>query len=102
MDPQFMTILQALRDLYGETMIVDSGWRCQEHNASKEVGGSPRSMHLLGRAADILATNLSSRVRLIETARAVGFNGLGIGSTFVHLDNRTLPATWTYPIKKHG
>jgi hypothetical protein len=43
--------LDLLRRAWGGPVIVNSGWRCAAHNA--EVGGSPRSRHLIGCAADI-------------------------------------------------
>lgn len=44
-------MLEAIREIIGEPIIVTSGCRCSEHN--KKVGGSPLSYHLRGGAADI-------------------------------------------------
>lgn len=44
-------VLQPLRDVWGEPMVVNSGYRCPELN--KAVGGEEDSQHLLGEAADI-------------------------------------------------
>ena len=46
------TILQPLRDAWGEPITISSGWRCDELN--KEVGGSATSAHKTGYAADIV------------------------------------------------
>jgi uncharacterized protein YcbK (DUF882 family) len=41
------------RATFGKPLKVNSGYRCQKHNSSKEVGGRPKSKHLLGQAVDI-------------------------------------------------
>jgi len=43
--------LQKLRDLVGVPIRVDSGCRCEKHNAA--IGGASHSKHLQGIAADI-------------------------------------------------
>ena len=54
----------------GRPVVVTSGYRSPEANA--RCGGSPRSQHLLGAAADIKAPPLTPR----ELARAVISSGL--------------------------
>jgi hypothetical protein len=44
-------VLQPVRDLYGKTVHVNSGYRSPELN--KAVGGAANSQHIQGRAADI-------------------------------------------------
>ena len=44
-------VLDPLRDEYGKPIYVNSGYRCEKHNAA--VGGVPRSQHMVGEAADI-------------------------------------------------
>ena len=44
-------VLQPLRDLYGNPIIVNSGFRSQEVN--RKVGGVPNSQHRYGESADI-------------------------------------------------
>ena len=43
--------LEDVRTLYGGPVVIASGWRCEPHN--REVGGHPRSRHLVGCAADL-------------------------------------------------
>ena len=43
--------LDLLRRAWGGPVRVNSGFRCAAHN--REVGGAPRSRHLLGCAADV-------------------------------------------------
>lgn len=44
-------ILQQIRDNWGDSIIISSGYRCPELN--KKVGGASNSDHLYGAAADI-------------------------------------------------
>ena len=48
-------VLQPLRDLYGNPIIVNSGFRSQEVN--RKVGGVPNSQHRYGEAVDITGGN---------------------------------------------
>lgn len=81
--------LQKLRDKFGLPLNINSAYRCPTHNAS--VGGSERSQHLLGRAADIDITKYSGsdKHRLLRFIYSCGsFSGLGIYKTFIHVDVR--------------
>lgn len=99
MDEAFMRRLQSLRNLYRKPMIITSGYRSVEHN--KAIGGAPTSMHLQGKAADILVAGKDA-YELIGLAYAVGFKGVGVsqrgahGSRFIHLDTRDEPTVWSY------
>jgi len=42
---------QLLREYFGKPILVNSAYRCQQHNAS--IGGKVNSYHLLGAAMDI-------------------------------------------------
>jgi len=94
MNPAFMTRLQAVRDAFGGPMIVNSGFRCQANN--KAEGGTEKSMHLIGRAADIACHSGSDKFRLMMLAIASGMNGIGVGNTFLHMDDREKQCLWTY------
>lgn len=95
MDDEFMDKLQDLRDRWGKPMVITSGYRCPKWN--KESGGKQNSMHLHGRAADIYVDNGTDKYLLIRLAMEMGFNGLGVGSKFVHVDNRSIGVQcWTY------
>lgn len=81
-----------------------SGSRCPDHN--EDVGGVDSSSHLAilaelieSHAGDIGARGARQRGKILESLRAVGFNRIGIASTFVHVDNDpALPpeVTWLY------
>ena len=45
--------LEKLREKVGMPILITSGYRCSKHN--REVGGAPRSLHTVGKAADIVA-----------------------------------------------
>jgi uncharacterized protein YcbK (DUF882 family) len=97
MNPGFMAALQRLRDVWAKPIKVTSGYRCPKHNAS--VGGVQDSQHMHGRAADCeIAPN--ERYLFLKAAFGVGFKGIGVGGTFVHLDTRDgEPALWKYPLR---
>jgi uncharacterized protein YcbK (DUF882 family) len=90
-NPILIRQLEALRHALGDKPInVSSGYRCLNHN--RAVGGSPRSQHLYGNAADIYVSGISPK----ELAKQAGefFDGIGIYEDFVHVDVRGYPARW--------
>jgi len=62
-------ILQPLRDHLGRPITINSAYRSPRVNAS--VGGSPRSQHMLGEAADIRVANLEV-TELVEIIKDLG------------------------------
>lgn len=83
-DLEHLVELQQLRDEVGPLKIT-SAFRCVKHN--KDVGGSPKSQHLLGTATDLQSKNLSPK----ELAEACEyFTGLGRYKTFTHIDSREI------------
>ena len=60
-------VLQPARDLYGEAIHVNSGFRSMAVN--KAVGGVPNSQHTLGEAADITTYSLKGNKKLFEIIR---------------------------------
>lgn len=95
MDGEFIQTLDAVREDLGVALHVNSGFRCVKHN--KEVGGKDESYHLKGRAVDISVMNMTARKRFEFIKAIVGrFTGVGIAKTFVHMDDRDLPALWIY------
>ena len=91
--------LQRLRDVVGVPIKINSGYRSPEHNAKK--GGSKRSQHLYGRAADIVVQGKTPKevYDLIEGMIACGDmlqGGLGLYDSFVHYDVRGAKARWNY------
>lgn len=52
-------VLQPLRDAYGKSIVINSGYRCPKLN--KAVGGVSNSQHMTGEAADIRCNNKTTR-----------------------------------------
>jgi len=91
--------LQVLRDLLGESIKINSGYRSEAHN--KAVGGVKTSKHTKGLAADIRVKDLDTDdlYLLIESLIDEGDmkeGGLGVYDTFVHYDIRGTRARWNY------
>lgn len=80
-----------LRQKIKEPIFINSGYRCELEN--KEVGGHPKSFHLLGMAADITVRNLSM-TGLLCHAEKIKFTGIGVYTTFLHLDTRPQRSRW--------
>lgn len=90
--------LQVLRDILGESIYINSGYRSPSHN--KSIGGVKGSQHTLGKAGDLrvkgmrpnelhaVISNLIKEGKMLE-------GGLGLYSTFVHYDIRGTKARWT-------
>ncbi len=64
---------------------MTSGYRTEVRN--RQVGGKVNSSHLIGKAADIHAPTSMVRFRIIAALVAAGFTRIGIGRTFIHVDN---------------
>jgi len=93
--PEFLHILDDLRDLCAFPFVITSGYRSPQHpiEAAKTVPGT----HSQGIAADIKVSSGAQKHTLVRHAMALGFSGIGIADTFVHVDFReTTPVVWTY------
>ena len=92
-DSKLVEVLQDIRDKYVASVTITSGNRCPEYN--KEVGGSEKSQHIRGRAADIQVKSISPH----EIAQYLNWKypeefGIGTYKTFTHIDTRTNKARW--------
>ena len=96
-DPQLSEKLQALRLLCGKAITINSGYRCAAHNEA--VGGSVNSYHTRGMAADIKAKGISPE-GLARMAETVGFRGIGLYQSFVHVDTRPKKYFWNQMTRK--
>ena len=95
MDESFLIMLDELRDRCGFPFTITSGYRSKQHTAerSKEKGGT----HTQGIAADIAVSDGVQRMTIVKEALEMGFGGIGVARTFVHVDMRaTTPVMWTY------
>lgn len=96
-DTDLVAGLQALRDLLtaerGEDVpvCINSGYRCETHNTA--VNGAKASKHMAGCAADIRVPGVEPEA-VAKAAESVGFLGIGLYDTFVHVDTRTSKFFW--------
>jgi len=95
MKPEFLEKLDQLRHVCAFPFVITSGYRDPSHpiEAAKEIPGR----HAQGIAADIQILDSKSRYKIIKEAMKLGFTGIGVADTFVHLDTRGAPPVmWTY------
>ncbi len=81
-----------MRQLCGKPLVINSGYRCPNHNAN--VGGEKNSYHLVGEAADVAAPPGISPEELALIAEKAGADGIGIYPWGVHVDVRGYSARW--------
>lgn len=98
-NPELIRMLQDARDLYGKSMIINSGCRCIKHN--RTVGGATNSAHIAGNAADILTPTGADRYLIIKALIQAGFKRLGINfnKKFIHVDidySKPSPTIFSY------
>ena len=100
-DYELMTVLNSIREHFGVPLVITSGCRCEVHN--KNEGGSKKSKHMYGTAADFRPTWNNPRFHELLTEiheylliKYSDKYGIAIGDTFVHIDIRPNPARWTY------
>ena len=89
--------MQKIRDLVGESITVNSGYRSPDYN--KKIGGASKSQHLLGKACDFTVKGLTpyqvaDQLEDLMQGGSIINGGLGEYDTFTHYDIRTKPARW--------
>lgn len=62
-----LAVLERARERVGFPIRVTSGYRTVAHN--RKVGGVPRSLHLVGAAADLVVATSRQRVELLAVLR---------------------------------
>jgi len=89
LDSDLVSYLERKRQDIGKPIHINSAYRCVQHN--KKIGGKKGSIHLTGKAADIVIHNESmpSVSRFFEDA-----DGLGVYNSFLHVDVRGYKARW--------
>lgn len=90
-DLKLVAILQAIRTHFGKPVTITSPYRCATHN--KAVGGATGSYHLKGRAADIIVAGVAP-AEVAKYAESIGVLGIGLYSSFTHVDTRTTKSFW--------
>ena len=91
----FIHKLDELRKECDFPFTITSGYRDPSH--SIEARKSKPGQHAKGVAADIKVKNGAEKYIIVKNAMAMGFTGIGIAKTFVHVDSRdSTPVIWTY------
>ena len=92
-DSDLVNVLQKIRSHFGKSVTINSAYRTPTHN--KKVGGTLYSQHLYGRAADIKIKGVAPK-KVAQYAETLLKNkgGIGIYSTFVHIDVRATKSRW--------
>lgn len=94
MQEEFLLKLDDLRHICEFPFNVTSGYRSPRH--SIEAKKSKPGTHSEGIAADILITSSAKRHEIVKQAMLLGFNGIGVAKTFIHLDTRKDGTMWAY------
>lgn len=84
--PELVSRFKATQNAFGKSVPIVSGHRDKGTNVA--AGGAKGSQHLDGNAIDLDVSNMSikERKRLIATASANGFTGIGVYNNSIHLD----------------
>lgn len=97
MSNNFLIMIDRLREACGFPFVITSGYRSSSHSAERDKpnGGGT---HTKGIAADIAVSNGQQRYKIVEEAIKLGFNGVGVAKSFVHVDlrNTDQPVMWVY------
>ena len=87
MNDSFLKKLDEARLRAGIPFVLTSAYRTYGHEVKKGRNGS--SSHTKGLAVDIRAISSMERFKIIKALIEVGFNRIGIGKTFIHVDDDT-------------
>jgi len=93
-DAELIEVLTVLRKHFATPVKINSSARCEKHNTS--IGGSPRSQHKHGRAADIAVKGATPGdvYTYLDKLYPDQF-GLGQYNSFTHIDTRGVKARWS-------
>ena len=103
MSETIIEMLDDVRGKFGNPIVINSGYRTEKHNS--KVGGKPKtktskgSSHMYGLAVDIKCDHSSDRYQLIFLLQETGFQRIGVGNTFIHVDidfDKSQEVIWTY------
>lgn len=92
---EFLDRLDILRERCGFPFIITSGFRSERH--SIEAKKNKPGTHAQGIASDIRVNSGAQRYLIVKEAMEMGFTGIGIADTFIHVDDRlSPPVVWLY------
>ena len=84
MQHEFMEKLQKIRQMYGKSMTITSGFRSVKHPIEAKKTHS-NGEHTQGMCADIYCDNGIDRYTLISLALDNGITRIGVANNFLHL-----------------
>lgn len=87
-----VAVLQAIRNYFGKPVTITSGYRTPTYN--KKVGGVSNSQHVKGKACDIKVSGISPKIVAGYLEANYPNHGIGLYSTFVHVDSRGHKTYW--------
>lgn len=91
---QLAKVCDQIREIYGKPIFITSCYRNEVYN--RHVGGARNSQHKLGKAADMVGTDVERLHKVALELRDEGVfeGGVGKYDTFVHVDIRGQNVTW--------
>lgn len=90
---ELVNVLQKIRTHFGKSVTITSAYRTPTKN--KAVGGTTYSQHLYGMAADIKVKGVSpKKVAAYAEKLLPKSGGIGVYSTFTHIDVRSTKSRW--------
>ena len=97
MQPGFLELLDAVREVAGIPLVLNSAYRSVEWEKSKKRTGA--SSHTKGLAVDIRCTANATRYKIIAAALSCGIRRIGVAHTYIHLDadeSKSQGVIWDY------
>jgi zinc D-Ala-D-Ala carboxypeptidase len=90
----FLEKLDLARGIACVPFIINSGYRCEKHNAEE---GSTSKNHTSGLAVDIRCSSGPDRLKIVFALLDVGFRRIGISKNFIHVDMMGgVSSIWVY------
>lgn len=90
MSDDLLLAVDLLRGKCGFPFVITSGYRSKDHPIEAKKKQEKVGTHAQGIAADIKYNNGTQLHTIIEKAILLGFTGIGIHRSFVHVDIRIL------------
>lgn len=91
--PTLVSALERIRNHFSKPVYINSAYRNPAYNAM--IGGSKKSMHMYGMAADIHINDVTPK-EIASFAETImhNFGGIGIYDNFCHIDVRSVKSRW--------
>ena len=84
LDEKLLAKLEALRVLWGKSIVITSGYRCERHN--RKIGGARNSLHMKGKAVDIKVPE-REQGKILTLCKLLGLRVIPYGRrNFAHID----------------